>query len=206
MKEIYGTSTPVMALRGIFVFPQMVYSFDVGREKSIRALDEAMNGDQQMILLMQKDVSVDEPGPDDLYEVGVLVHIRQILKMPGDVVRILVEGLSRIHMTEFTQESPCLEGVCEKLSDTEYRTSAPKVEALLRVSYQLYGNYSDLLPKSNADALLRLMTSDDPAYVSDYLAQNCGFRYDDKQKCLEMLHPVKRLEMALKILPRPYGE
>ena len=118
MKEIYGTSTPVMALRGISVFPQMVYSFDVGREKSIRALDEAMNGDQQMILLMQKDVSVDEPGPDDLYEVGVLVHIRQILKMPGDVVRILVEGLSRIHMTEFTQESPCLEGVCEKLSDT----------------------------------------------------------------------------------------
>ena len=111
MKEIYGTSTPVMALRGISVFPQMVYSFDVGREKSIRALDEAMNGDQQMILLMQKDVSVDEPGPDDLYEVGVLVHIRQILKMPGDVVRILVEGLSRIHMTEFTQESPCLEGV-----------------------------------------------------------------------------------------------
>ena len=200
MKEIYGTSTPVMALRGISVFPQMVYSFDVGREKSIRALDEAMNGDQQMILLMQKDVSVDEPGPDDLYEVGVLVHIRQILKMPGDVVRILVEGLSRIHMTEFTQESPCLEGVCEKLSDTEYRTSAPKVEALLRVSYQLYGNYSDLLPKSNADALLRLMTSDDPAFVSDYLAQNCGFRYDDKQKCLEMLHPVKRLEMALKIL------
>ena len=77
------------------VFPQMVYSFDVGREKSIRALDEAMDGDQQMILLMQKDVSVDEPGPDDLYEVGVLVHIRQILKMPGDVVRILVEGLSR---------------------------------------------------------------------------------------------------------------
>ena len=200
MKEIYGISTPVMALRGISVFPQMVYSFDVGREKSIRALDEAMNGDQQMILLMQKDVSVDEPGPDDLYEVGVLVHIRQILKMPGDVVRILVEGLSRIHMTEFTQESPCLEGVCEKLSDSDYRTTAPKVEALLRVSYQLYGNYSDLLPKSNADALLRLMTSDDPAYVSDYLAQNCGFRYDDKQKCLEMLHPVKRLEMSLKIL------
>ncbi len=200
MKEIYGISTPVMALRGISVFPQMVYSFDVGREKSIRALDEAMNGDQQMILLMQKDVSVDEPGPDDLYEIGVLVHIRQILKMPGDVVRILVEGLSRIHMTEFTQESPCLEGICEKLSDIEYRTSAPRVEALLRVSYQLYGSYCDLLPKSNADALLRLMTSEDPAFVSDFLAQNCGFRYDDKQKCLEMLHPVKRLELALKTL------
>ena len=200
MKESYGISLPVMALRGISVFPQMVYSFDVGREKSIRALDEAMNGDQQMILLMQKDVTVDEPGPDDLFDVGVLVHIRQILKMPGDTVRILVEGLSRIHMTEFTQESPCLEGECEKLEDDHYRTSAPKVEALLRVAYQLYGNYSDLLPKGNAEALLRLMTSDDPAFVSDYLAQNCGFKYEDKQKCLEMLHPVKRLEAALKIL------
>ena len=200
MKVIYGISMPVMALRGISVFPQMVYSFDVGREKSIRALDEAMNGDQNMILLMQKDVSVDDPGPDDLFEVGVVVHIRQILKMPGDVVRILVEGLSRIRMTEFTQESPCLEGVCEKLDDEKYRTTAPKVEALLRVAYQLYGSYSDLLPKGNADALLRLMTSDDPAFVSDYLGQNCGFRYDDKQKCLEILHPVKRLETALKIL------
>ena len=200
MKEIYGVTTPVMALRGISVFPQMVYSFDVGREKSIRALDEAMNGNQQMILLMQKDVSVDEPGPDDLYEIGVLVHIRQLLKMPGDVVRILVEGLSRIRMTEFTQESPCLEGICEKIQDENYRSTAPKVEALLRVGYQLYGSYCDLLPKGNAEALLRLMTSDDPAYVSDYLAQNCGFRYDDKQRCLEQLHPVKRLELALKIL------
>lgn len=200
MKVSYGISMPVMALRGISVFPQMVYSFDVGREKSIRALDEAMNGDQNMILLMQKDVSVDDPGPDDLFEIGVVVHIRQILKMPGDVVRILVEGLSRIRMTEFTQESPSLEGVCEKLDDEKYRTTAPKVEALLRVAYQLYGSYCDLLPKGNADALLRLMTSDDPAFVSDFLGQNCGFRYDDKQKCLEILHPVKRLETALKIL------
>ena len=200
MKVSYGISMPVMALRGISVFPQMVYSFDVGREKSIRALDEAMNGDQNMILLMQKDVSVDDPGPDDLFEIGVVVHIRQILKMPGDVVRILVEGLSRIRMTEFTQESPSLEGVCEKLDDEKYRTTAPKVEALLRVAYQLYGSYCDLLPKGNADALLRLMTSDDPAFVSDFLGQNCGFRFDDKQKCLEILHPVKRLETTLKIL------
>ena len=159
-----------------------------------------MNGDQNMILLMQKDVSVDDPGPDDLFEIGVVVHIRQILKMPGDVVRILVEGLSRIRMTEFTQESPSLEGVCEKLDDEKYRTTAPKVEALLRVAYQLYGSYCDLLPKGNADALLRLMTSDDPAFVSDFLGQNCGFRFDDKQRCLEILHPVKRLETALKIL------
>lgn len=200
MKVSYGVLTPVMALRGIGVFPNMIYSFDVGREKSIRGLDVAMNGDQQMILLMQKDISVDEPGPDDLYEVGVLVHIRQILKMPGDIVRILVEGVSRVRMTEFTQESPYLEGVCEKLEDDKYRASAPKVEALLRVAYQLYGVYTDLLPKSGTENLLKLMTSEEPGFVADFLAQNCGFRYDDKQKCLEQLHPVKRLELTVKTL------
>lgn len=200
MKEDYGVITPIMALRGISVFPQMILSFDVGREKSIRALDNAMNGDQQMILLMQKDMGVDEPGPDDLFEVGVLVHIRQILKLPGDVVRVLVEGISRVKMTEYTQESPSLEGICVKLEEKNSRVAAVKVEALLRAAYQLYGNYCDLLPKSNAENLLRLMTSEDPGFVADFLAQNCGFRYDDKQKCMEELHPVKRLERTLKVL------
>ena len=93
MRDIEGVRIPIMALRGISVFPKLIYSFDVGREKSIRALDEAMSGDQHMILLMQRDVMVDEPAPEDLYDVGVLVHVRQVLKMPGEIVRILVEGL-----------------------------------------------------------------------------------------------------------------
>ena len=200
MKASYGVSTPIMALRGLAVFPGMIYSFDVGREKSIRALDVAMNGNQQMILLMQKDVSVDEPGPDDLYEIGVLVHIRQVLKMPGDVARVLVEGISRIFVTEYTQESPYLEGVCEALPDEGYRSGTPKVEALLRVAFQLYGIYSDLLPKGSTENLLKLMSYEDPARVADFMGQHCGFRYDDKQRCLEQRHPVKRLELAVKIL------
>jgi ATP-dependent Lon protease len=200
MRELSGVITPVMALRGIAVYPNMIYSFDVGREKSIRALDEAMNGDQKIILLMQRDVVVDEPGPDDLFETGILVHVRQVLRMPGDLVRILVEGLTRIRIMEFTQESPTLEATFETMEDLKYRTSAAKVEALLRVAYELYGSYSDLVPKNSAENLLKLMTSDDPGFVSDFLAQNCGFRYDDKQKCLEELHPVKRLELALKTL------
>ena len=200
MREVYGELTPIMALRGISVFPGMIYSFDVGREKSIRALDEAMNGVQQLILLMQKDVVVDEPGPDELYQVGVIVHVRQVLKMPGEVVRVLVEGISRVRVTEFTQESPYLEGVCEGLTDEHYRTSAARVEALLRVAYQLYGSYCDLLPKGSAESLLKLMTSDEPGFVADFLAQNCGFKYLDKQEALEQLHPVKRLEFVLKTL------
>ena len=93
MKEIEGTKIPVMALPGISVFPKLIYSFDVGREKSIRALDVAMGNDQCMILLMQKDVVVDEPGPEDLYEVGVLVHVRQVLKMPGEILVSVLKGV-----------------------------------------------------------------------------------------------------------------
>ena len=200
MKELEGTRIPIMALRGISVFPKLIFSFDVGREKSIRALDHAMSGDQHMILLLQKDVVVDEPAPEDLYEVGVLVHVRQVLKLPGEIIRILVEGLDRVWVDEFTQESPYLEGRCSILKEERYRNSPAKVEALLRVAYQLYGTYSDLLPKGSAENLLRLMTSEDPGFVSDFLAQNCGFKYTDKQEALEMLHPVKRLEFVLKTL------
>lgn len=200
MKDKEAIQAPIMALRGISVFPKLIYSFDVGREKSIHALDEAIGGDQRMILLMQKDVVVDDPGPDDLYETGVLVHVRQVLKMPGEVVRILVEGLSRVYVTEFTQESPYLEGICYALEDERYRTSAAKVEALLRVAYQLYGGYCDLLPKGSAENLLRLMTSEEPSFVADFLAQNCGFKFTDKQTALEQMHPVKRLEFVLKTL------
>lgn len=200
MKESYGEATPIMALRGMSVFPKMIYSFDVGREKSIRALDAAMNGSQQMILLMQKDVVIDEPGPDDLYAVGVLVHVRQVLKMPGEIIRVLVEGLSRITVEEFTQESPFLEGVPQKLEEVPGKVSAAKLEALLRVGYQLYGSYCDMQPKSSAENLLRLMTSEDPGFVADFLAQNCGFKYQDKQDALEQLHQIKRLEFVLKTL------
>ena len=200
MLELNGVQIPVMALRGISVYPKLIFSFDVGREKSIRALDEAVNGDQRLILLMQRDVVVDEPGPEDLSDVGVLVHVRQVLKMPGEVVRILVEGISRVKIDEFTQESPYLQATCLELADEHYRTSKAKVEALLRVAYQLYGGYCDLLPKGSAENLLKLMTSEDPSFVADFLAQNCGFKFTDKQTALEQLHPVKRLEFVLKTL------
>ena len=200
MLELIDVQIPVMALRGISVFPKLIFSFDVGREKSIRALDAALNDDQRMILLMQKDLVVDEPGPEDLYEVGVLVHVRQVLKMPGEVVRILVEGISRVKIDSFTQESPYLMATCLELSDEGYRTSKAKVEALLRVAYQLYGGYCDLLPKGSPENLLKLMTSEEPSFVADFLAQNCGFKFTDKQAALEQLHPVKRLETVLKTL------
>ena len=89
---ILSERLPVLALRGLCVFPKMLVHFDVGREKSIRAVDEAMRTNQEIFLVAQKNVATDKPGMDDLYEIGTVAHIRQVLKLPGDTVRILVEG------------------------------------------------------------------------------------------------------------------
>lgn len=200
MVYAYETTFPVMALRGISVFPSMVYSFDVGREKSLHALDTAMNRDQKIILLMQNDLSIEDPSVDDLHRIGVIAHVKQVLKLPGDVSRILVEGLDRVQVTNFIQEEPFFEADFHIVRDTSYRTSTERVEALLRIACELFGQYIDLMPKGSAEALLKLMSSDEPGYIADYIAQNCNLRYDIKQECLEMLHPVKRLEFAIKQL------
>ncbi len=133
MEELF----PIIALRGIAVFPKMIFSFDVGREKSLRALERAMSLDQRLVLLMQENIMADEPGPDDLYAYGVLVHVRQVLKMPNEGARILVEGITRVASIDFTKESPWLEGTFITMDDTHYRATQNTIEAQLRVAYQL---------------------------------------------------------------------
>ncbi len=196
MEELF----PIIALRGIAVFPKMIFSFDVGREKSLRALERAMSLDQRLVLLMQENIMADEPGPDDLYAYGVLVHVRQVLKMPNEGARILVEGITRVASIDFTKESPWLEGTFITMDDTHYRATQNTIEAQLRVAYQLYGKYCELIPKGSADNMLRLMTSDDPSFVADFLAQNCGLKYTDKQAAVTQLNPMKRLEFVLNCL------
>ena len=97
---------PILALRGLTVFPKMLVHFDVGREKSIRAVDDAMKRDQEIFLLTQRSIATDDPGKADLYDIGTVAHIRQVLKTPGDTVRILVEGEYRARVVEWMQEEP----------------------------------------------------------------------------------------------------
>ncbi|MBE6793277.1 MAG: hypothetical protein E7534_07270, partial [Ruminococcaceae bacterium] len=97
---------PLLALRGLVVFPEMMLHFDVGRNKSIRALDEAMSGDQRIFLVAQKDVSVDDPTETQLYKVGVVARVRQVLRLPNDTLRIMVEGEYRSKIVQYTQTEP----------------------------------------------------------------------------------------------------
>ena len=193
---------PVLPLRGIVVFPGIVTHFDVGRLKSAKAVDEAMRADQRIFLTAQKDLSVDDPKKSDLYTVGTIAVIKQILRLPGDNMRILVEGQSRAEMVDCIQSEPYLFARVEEIEVPAYNKAHPKVQALLRQAHGAYEQFVDLAAKNLQDGLLQVISSDDAGFVADFIGQNSSIPYPDKQKLLEQVHPVRRLELAVKLLAK----
>lgn len=202
MSEILDTLVlPILALRGLTVFPGVLSHFDVGREKSIRAIDEAMSKDQLIFMITQTDILDDDPTPKKLSKIGTVCYIKQILKLPGDVVRVLVEGRYRASLESVTRTAPYLFGYVEQVFEQSYNDSA-KTEATVRKAYQMFEQYSELTPKPQPDALLMMLSSKNPGYIADVIAQNTGFGYQDKQRVLEELHPVRRLEFVNRLLAK----
>lgn len=197
---IISERMPVLALRGLTVFPQTTMHFDVGREKSIRALDKAMSGNQRIFLVTQKDILQDDPTFQDLYSVGTVAHVRQVLKMPSDSVRVLVQGEYRAKVTDGLQTEPYLCARTESLPDLNYTGNTAKIEALLRQSAQLFDEFVELSSRPVQDVMLRILASHDPALVADMIAQAATFGFADKMRVLQQLHPVRRLELANKLL------
>ena len=132
---------PFLALRGLNVFPNMTIHFDVGRKKSIRAVEEAMRGNQEIFLVTQKDIQVDDPKQDELYTIGTVSVVKQVLRLPGDTIRILVEGKYRATLTECIQMEPYLFGRVESVSDLPYNKNQNKVEALIRQAQMYYDRF-----------------------------------------------------------------
>ena len=193
---------PVLALRGLVVFPGCVTHFDVGRQKSVRAVDEAMRADQQIFLIAQRDVDEDDPDRRGLYEIGTVASIKQILRMPGDNMRILVEGQYRARMIDCIQTEPYIFGRADEIPEGSCNRALSRVQATLRQAQELFAQFVDLAVKSGQDNLMKIMSSDDPGHVADFIAQNATFPYDQKQKVLEQPHPVKRLELCLDFLAK----
>ena len=200
--EIPNCNTiPVIALRGLTVFPNVLIHFDVAREISIKALEAAMKSGQPILLVGQKDISVEIPEAADLYTIGTIANVRQILRMPGDNIRVMVEGEARGMLLQLTQEEPYLKADVQKLEEHSFRDSA-KTEALMRATYDLFQTYTELAPKVSPDLLIHVLASQDPGYIADYIAQNIPMRNADKQVILEELRPVRRLERLFKLLER----
>lgn len=192
---------PLLALRGLVVFPEMVLHFDVGRKKSIQALNEAMSGDQLIFLVTQRDIKDDEPGGNELYSVGVVAKIRQILRLSGDNVRVLVEGLYRAKLETLVQTEPhyvahireCLE---RRVSGTLH------VQALLRECRAYFEEYASLVQKISPDVMLSVSSADNVGYLADYIASNIQLPPEEKQQILETVNPEKRMESLMLILAR----
>lgn len=190
---------PVLALRGMAIFPNQTIHFDIGRMKSALALEEAMKRDQVLLLVPQRNILDDDPDLNGLYQVGTVVKVKQILKSHNDNVRVLVTGLYRAKLCSLTQNTPYLSGCYEKLEDVHVRDSL-KAKALRREAITLYGSYCDMLENPAQSVHLRIMASEDCGFIADAIAQHSGIEFKDKAKLLCQLNPVKRLETAIFLL------
>jgi len=193
---------PTVALRGLTVFPGSLIHFDVGRKPSIQALEKAMADGAPVFLVPQIDLTVEAPVEQDLYQVGTISNVRQILRMPGNNVRVMVEGQTRARMVHLLKREPHLVAEVEEIPAQPAGKNTAKTEALIRSIYELFQHYVEVGPQTSPDLLINILASDDPGYIADYVAQNIAMRNEDKQAILAELRPVRRLEKLHKLLVR----
>ena len=191
---------PVLPLRGMTVFPHMLIHFDVGREKSVTAVETAMKLNQQLFLVTQRDILIDDPGKDDLYEMGTIARVKQILKIPGDSMRVLVEGMARAELVSLDTAGPCLYGRVQTVTEPEVSGMHNRIEALRRQSFQLYDELISITQKPPQEDMISLFTDGAPGPLADLIGQNATFGYAEKMRILQTLHPVRRLEIANRLL------
>lgn len=191
---------PLLPLRGIVVFPHMILHFDVGRTKSIKAIEEAMMKDQRIFLSAQKDPAIDEPKQDDIYKVGTIAKIKQLLRLPGDTIRVLVEGLERAKILEYTSEEPFYEVNVREYPNPKASVKDSETEALVRQVISHFEQYAKLTNRISPDTTFTLSTIEDYARLSDVIAANLMIKLEQKQSILKELVPKRRLEKLLSIL------
>ena len=184
---------PVLPLRDVVVFPHMVIPLFVGRDKSIRALDQAMEGDKRILLVAQKAAETDDPGADDLYETGTLAQILQLLKLPDGTIKVLVEGVDRASVTGIAERDGTLVGQGSVIQPAEGR-DAREIEAVARSLMGLFEQYVKTSRKLPPELLQTLAGIDEPARLADTIAAHLGVRLADKQKLLETFDTGERLE------------
>ncbi len=191
---------PLLPLRGLVVFPHMILHFDVGRPKSIKALEEAMMKDQMIFLAAQKDPGVEEPADKDVYKVGTIAKIKQLLKLPGDTIRVLVEGLERARITDYVSKDPYYQVQIKICPNPKTMSRKPEVEALIRQVISYFEKYAKLTNRIPSDTTFSITTMEDYARLSDVIAANMILKLDQKQRILREISPKRRLEKLLETL------
>ena len=197
--ETITRNIPVLALRGLTAFPGQTVSFDAERDISIFALDNAMENDRRLLAMTQKDLSTAEPGEENLYTIGTVCHILQIIKTSDTTVRVIAEGESRARLHRLWQKKPFLQAQAELLPEMAARHTA-RSEALIRRTYVLFGEYRELANGIGEDFAAAVLDCSDTGRLADLIAQNITLRHQDRQRVLEELHPDKRLRIVNDIL------
>lgn len=200
-EQIISGRLPVLALRGLAVFPGQSVHFDVGRIKSIQALDQAMNHDRYIFLVPQKNILTDDPDLDSLYSIGCVAKVKQILRPQGEAVRVLINGICRGRISNLCQSEPYLEADIQAVPETDVADS-PRNHALCREANALYAAYVEMSEFPAQSVMLRMLSSFEPGYLADCIAQNSALDFTDKAKLLCNLNPVRRLEHTLRLLTR----
>lgn len=187
---------PIIPLRGIVVFPKMVLHFDVGRKKSIKALQKAMDDDQKVFLVCQKDASVDEPNIDDMYDVGVICTIRQMMRIPGsENMRVVVEGDERATLYSFTSVKPYIGGLVEIAGDNKsnLEISDDEDKAYQRIIKREFERYASLMPKISNEVIAKVISIKNSGELADFVCSNTFLDYYEKQDVLSALDPSERI-------------
>ncbi len=190
---------PVLALRGLVIFPEQTVHFEVARKKSVLALEAAMKQDQKILLVPQKTISVDNPQEKDLYSMGTVATIKQVLRAQGDIMRVLVTGLYRADLESLNTAGDYLSGVAAPVTEGEERDRLLG-NALRREANELYNAYLEQVEHPAQLVQATMLTTDRCGLVADCMAQNSGIDYPNKAKLLLQRDPVRRLEMAIHFL------
>jgi len=194
----FKETLPLLPLRGMIVFPYMVVPLDVGREKSINALEAAMVNERLIVLAAQRQAKVNEPNQDDIYSVGTVAEIKQLLKLPDGSIRVLVEGLYRVRIVEYLQFDPYYSVRLAEVEETNEKDS--EIEALVRSTLFHFEQYTKLNKKSPPEVLSSVLTIDDPARLADVIASHLNLKVEEKQSILEAFSAKERLETLCGIL------
>lgn len=194
---------PLLPMRGLSVFPGMLINFDVIRPKSVAALEAALESSRMIFMVAQRDIAKEVPTEQDLYSIGTICRIKQLLRIPGtDGVRVLVEGRKRARITHFEDKPEYFFAEAEMMEEDESHFSSTKAEAVIRRCLSLFDEYAQLAGSLSPELLTKIADSEKPGYVADFIAQNIYMKPDKKQALLEELHPLQRLQLLNRFLAR----
>lgn len=193
-----GRRFPLLPLRGLLVYPSMVLHLDVGREKSVKALEKAMVEDNLILLCSQSEVNIEEPAQEDIFRVGTVAKVRQMLKLPNGTIRVLVEGLERAEIIQYTDNEEYYEVLAKELHEAE--NVHPETDALMRTVLTQFEHYINLSKKVTPETLAAVSDIEEPGRLADVITSHLTLKIKDKQDILETIDVTQRLEKLLDIL------